>query len=239
MSIALIITALFITDSTYAGGDVGCDRRVLILAHASDHYVFPEDLYGIRLYKDGGKVSVIDKRDGPAAGMEIGLSRHWLSAPLDLSTSVVIKQAYKYDGIKDTLVGDGKEAVELRANWARGLPADGRLGFEMAYRYQADYSLDEYRYLLEYGFTATERSYFRVKLDGAGSVGKVAANTPGSGLSSECNYGKVEVVAGWNFGLERDRRLGRWDVELSYTNDIYGDSRKKDDGLQLGFTRVF
>lgn len=243
VSFALIFAGLFITDSTYAGGDSVCNRRALVLADTSDQYIPPEYVYGIRLYQGDVDVSVVDKSDGPAAGMEIGLRRHWLSelldSDVDLSTSIVIKQAYKYNLVKDTLIGDGKEALELRANWVRALPADGRLGFEMAYRYQADYSLDEYRYLISYGFTASERAYFRLKLDGVGSVGKLDNNTQDDGYLSECDVGQFEVVAGWNLGLERDRRLGRWDVELSYTNDIYGDSRQKDGALQLGFTRAF
>lgn len=241
MSTVLVFAGLFITDSTYAGGDSVCNRRALILAQSSEQYIPPEYVYGIRLYQGDANVSVVDKNDGPAAGMEIGLRRHWLSGyrDSDLSTSVVIKQAYKYDVIKDTLIGDGREALEFRANWAMALPVDGSLGFEMAYRYQSDYSLDEYYYLISYGFTASEHTYFRLKLDGAGSVGKLDTNAQNDGHSSECEFGQFEVVAGWNLGLERDRRLGRWDVELSYTNDIYGESSQKDGALQLGFTRVF
>lgn len=243
MSIALIFAGLFITDSTYAGGDSVCNRRASILAHTSDQYISPEYVYGIRLYQGDGNVSVVDKSDGPAVGMEIGLRRHWLSGLLDsdvdLSTSVVFKQAYKYDVVKDTLIGDGSEALEFRANWARALPADGRLGFEVAYRYQAGYWLDEYRYLISYGFTASEHAYFRLKLDGVGSVGKLDANTQNDGYLSECEFGQFELVAGWNLGLERDRRLGRWDVELSYINDIYGESSQKEGALLLGFTQVF
>lgn len=243
MSIALVFSALFITDSTYAGGDAVCNRRALILANTSDQYISSETVYGIRLYQGDGNISVVDESDGLAAGIEVGLRRHWLSGYLDsdfdLSTSIVVKQAYRYDDVKNTLVGDGREGLELQANLARNLSADGRLGFEMAYRYQADYSLDEYRYLISYGFTASERGYFRLKLDGVGSVGKLDTNAQNDGHSSECEFGQFEVVAGWNLGLDRDRRLGRWDVELSYINDIYGESSQKEGALQLGFTRVF
>lgn len=176
--------------------------------------------------------------------VEIGWRYQWQAEPFVLSTSVLAKLPYFYDKNDDLPRGNGQEDLEVRVLFGKSLYPYGYIGAELGYRYRNQAPADEYRYLLEYGFSATENLYFRTKLDGILSANN--ADEAGTGVNSgnlalgpEFDLGKLEYTLGWNFGKGRSNVPDRWGIELTYIDDIYGDNIIEGEAIQLGVTRVF
>lgn len=201
-------------------------------------------LYGSLLYQDIEQTMVSgESASGKGlADTELGLRYQWQVDPFVLSTSLLVKLPYLYDENDDLPLGNGQEDVEFRVLLGKSVYPYGYVGAEFGYRYRTGAPSDEYRYLLEYGFSANDNLYFRTKLDGTLSANNSDSTTDGSGnlsLGPEFDLGKFELTVGWNLGKNRERKLGRWGVELTYTREVYGDNTLEGDALQLGLTRVF
>ena len=171
--------------------------------------------------------------------VELGARYQWFSEPFVFSTSFLAKLPYLYDEEDELPLGNGQEDFEVRALIGKGLSRFGYFGIEVGYRLRTDEPSDEYRYLLEYGFSVNDNLYLRTKLDGIESVGNADSGGVEGNLSlaPEFDLGKLELTAGWNFGAKNDSE--RWGIEITYTDEIYGTDTLQGDSIQLGLTRTF
>ena len=174
--------------------------------------------------------------------LELAVKYQWDTEPFVLSTSFLVKLPWLYDEDDELPLGNGQVDYELKFLLGKSLNQFGYYGVELGYRYREDAPTDQYRYLLEYGFSATENLYFRTKLDAIKSVNNIDANAAQTdtnlSLASEFDLGKLELTAGWNFG-EANTNEPRYGIELTYTNEIYGENTLQGDGFQLALTKVF
>lgn len=200
-------------------------------------------IFGSLLYQD------IEQTDGSlntqsATGLgdlELGLRYQLTEGPNIFSVAYITKLPYLYDE-DDTLPrGNGQVDHEFRLLYGRSLHPYGYIGVEAGYRLRNGNPSDEYRYLVEYGFSATKNLYFRTKLDGIESARNADSVTTGAGnlsVTPEFDLGKFELTVGWNF----DKKSGsdsQWGLELTYNKDLYGTNALDGDGFQLGLTRVY
>lgn len=201
-------------------------------------------VYGQLLYQsleqtDANNVKQTNDGFGDA---EIGIRYQWQADPFVLSTSFLAKLPYLYDEDEDLALGNGQEDYELRVLLGKSLNQYGYLGAEFGYRYRSSAPSDEYRYLIEYGFSVNENLYLRTKLDGVLSVENADSdsgssdNTANLSVVPEFDSGKWELTAGWTFDSSSKNK---WGLELTYTKDIYGKNTLEGDSIQLGLTRVF
>lgn len=169
---------------------------------------------------------------------EVGIKYQWQANPFVVSTSFLIKTPFLYN--KDDGLGNHQTDYEAKVLIGKSLNEYGYFGAEVGYRLRQGDPSDEYRYLLEYGFNANENLYFRTKLDGILSANNSEASAVNnSNLSNpfEFDSGKLELTAGWSF--DKSSSLKGYGVELTYTNEIYGDNILKGDRFEIGFTKVF
>jgi len=198
-------------------------------------------IYGSLLhqsYTQEDTVTGISEAEG-FADTEIGIRYQWQANPFVLSTSFLVKTPFLYE--EDDGLGNAQEDYEAKVLIGKGLDEYGYFGIEMGYRLRTGAPSDEYRYLIEYGFNITENAYFRTKLDGILS----AENSDDSGLILNTNLsnpleydsGKLELTTGYNFN--KNSGLKGFGVELTYTQEIYGNNILEGDSIQVGITKVF
>jgi len=169
---------------------------------------------------------------------EIGIRYQWQANPFVVSTSFLIKTPFLYDA-GDGL-GNHQYDYEAKILIGKSLNEYGYFGTEFGYRLRQGAPSDEYRYLFEYGFSATENIYFRTKLDGilsANNADNVTANTGNLSNPFEFDSGKLELTGGWSF--DKSSALNGFGVEFTYTREIYGDNILEGDRFELGLTKVF
>lgn len=200
-------------------------------------------LFGSLSYQD---LEQTDSSDVATTGngfsdLELGVKYQWQAEPFVLTTSLLVKLPYLYDENKPLPTGNGQEDVEFKVLVGKSLYPYGYLGVEAGYRYRADAPSDEYRYLVEYGYSFNKNVYVRTKLDGILSA-KNADDAPLSQTGSlllvpEFDLGKLEMTVGYNF--DSNRGGSQWGLEFTYTDEIYGDNALQGETFSLGITRVF
>lgn len=169
---------------------------------------------------------------------EIGIRYQWQANPFVVSTSFLVKTPFLYD--EDDGLGNHQTDYEAKVLIGKSLNEYGYFGAEFGYRLREGDPSDEYRYLIEYGYSVNENLYLRTKLDGILSANNSEAVTQNTGNLSnpfEFDSGKLELTAGWNFS--KHSALKSYGVELTYTREIYGDNILKGNRFELGFTKVF
>lgn len=169
---------------------------------------------------------------------EIGIKYQWQANPFVVSTSFLIKTPFLYDA--DDGLGNDQTDYEAKVLIGKSLNEYGYFGAEFGYRLRQGDPSDEYRYLLEYGFSVNDNLYFRTKLDGILSANNSDVSTENTtNLSNpfEFDSGKLELTGGWNF--DKNSSLKGYGVELTYTREIYGDNILKGNRFELGLTKVF
>jgi protein XagA len=202
-------------------------------------------IYGTLLHQkleqtDASNISRIANGFGDT---EVGVKYQWWADPFVFSSSFLAKLPFLYHANEDFPLGNGKEDYELKMLIGKSLNAYGYLGLELGYRLRTGPATDQYRYLLEYGFSIGKNLYLRTKLDGILNAEKSEVSTTtdanGVNLSVSPGYdlGKLELTAGWSF--DKDQNGRQWGVELTYTPDIYGKNTLKGQTVQLGLTRVY
>lgn len=170
--------------------------------------------------------------------VDIGLRYQWQADPVVISTSFLVKTPFLYDA-KDGL-GNDQTDYEARILIGKSLNEFGYFGAEVGYRLREGDPSDEYRYLLEYGFNASENVYFRTKLDGilsANNATAVISNNENLSNPLEFDSGKLELTAGWSF--DKSTSLDGYGVEFTYTREIYGDNILQGNRYELGLTKTF
>jgi hypothetical protein len=169
---------------------------------------------------------------------EIGIRYQWQADPFVLSTSFLVKTPFLYDA--DDGLGNNQTDYEAKVLIGKSLNKYGYLGAELGYRLRTGDPSDEYRYLLEYGFNASENLYFRTKLDGilsANNSDSATFNSENLSNPFEFDSGKLELTSGWAF--DANSALKGYGAELTYTREIYGDNILKGNRFELGLTKVF
>jgi len=197
-------------------------------------------LFGSVLYQEYDQEDTetgLSSADG-LGDAEIGVRYQWQANPFVLSTSFLVKTPFLYDS--DDGLGNNQHDYEAKVLIGKSLNEYGYLGAEVGYRLRNGAPSDEYRYLIEYGFSATKNLYFRAKLDAILSVENadtvVSENTD---LSNplEFDAGKLELTSGWSF--DDSSALKGYGLEFTYTREIYGDNILKGNRFELGLTKVF
>jgi hypothetical protein len=150
---------------------------------------------------------------------------------LVLSTAWLLKLPYAYPRYGDLSLGNGQVDAEGRLLLGYGLGPYGYLGAELGYRYRAGAPADEFRYLLEYGFNATEKLYLRAKYDGI--VGQKNSSSPNTAatnptLNLEFDLTKLEVTSGWKLGKNSA-------AEFSVTRNTSGSNALRGDNYSLAW----
>jgi len=129
-----------------------------------------------------------------------------------------VPEAYDADDIPP--VGNGQYDFEVRALYGKSLyPKPFYYGLEGGYRVRAEEPSDEWKYLVEVGYTASDTVYLRTKLDGTMSA-KNADDIPSGPtgnptLAPDFDLGKLELTAGYT--IKKDMYL-----EFTWTPTIYG-----------------
>ena len=171
---------------------------------------------------------------------EIGIRYQWQANPFVVSTSFLIKTPFLYDA-EDGL-GNHQNDYEAKILIGKSLNEYGYFGAELGYRLRQGDPSDEYRYLFEYGFNATDNLYFRTKLDGILSANNSDASAVSVNMGNlsnpfEFDSGKLELTGGWSF--DKNSALKGYGVEVTYTREIYGDNILEGNRFELGLTKVF
>jgi len=171
---------------------------------------------------------------------ELGLKVQWLEQPLVVSTSFLAKLPYLYDKNGVLPRGNGQEDYEFRLLAGRSLNKYGYLGAEAGYRFRTGSASDEYRLLLEYGFSVNDNMYLRTKLDSIISAdnGNTINNNANLSMTPAFDLTKVELTAGWTFNNANSSKY-TWGTEVTYRRDLAGENTLKGHALEIGLTSVF
>lgn len=170
--------------------------------------------------------------------VDLGLRYNFINEPFVFSVQGLFKAPFLYDEDADLPLGNGQIDVEGRALIGKSLGRLGYFGLEAGYRFRADDPVDEFRYLVEYGFDITEASYFRTKLDGTIGLGDVdptvvdIANLANPSLPLAFDLGKLEYTLGYKFSK-------RWSAEVTGTTNIYGDNTLRGTNVQFAIVGQF
>lgn len=198
-------------------------------------------IYGTVLYQDLEQVDSagVATSSSGFGDVELGYRYQWQAAPFVLSTAIVAKLPYLYDDSDALPRGNGQEDLEFRVLIGKSLDEYGYFGAEFGYRLRFEAPSDEYRYLLEYGYSVTDNFYLRTKLDGTLSANNADGTGTGSNLSitPEFDLGKLELTAGWTFGTGNQKE--KWGLEFTYREDLYGDNTLQGDGIEVGIFKIF
>ena len=197
-------------------------------------------IYGSLLYQDLQQIDAtgVATRSAGFGDTEIGLRYQWQANPFVLSTAIVAKLPYLYDETDALPRGNGQEDLEFRVLIGRSLNEYGYFGVEFGYRFRTGAPSDEYRYLLEYGYSVTDDFYLRTKLDGTLSASNADSVGTSSNLSitPEFDLGKLELTAGWTFG--DGGKKGKWGFEITYRDDLYGNNTLQGDGIEVAIFKI-
>ncbi len=156
------------------------------------------------------------------------------------STVVSIQGLFKlpkaYNEDRALPLGNGQVDFEGRLLFGKSFyPLPFYFGAEAGYRIRFEEPSDEFKYLIELGFSVTDNFYLRTKLDGSISMQNADDTTTAEGtptLSSEFDLGKLELSAGYSL----NKKLG---VEFTYTPDLYGENISSGRNLQLAMIYMF
>ena len=237
-------------------GEYGLAEKVTLFSsiaykNLKSHLKFIED----------SRLTSSTKRYHGFGDLELGLKYGLLKEPVVLSCQFLTKTAWFYDRDEEAPPGNNQNDYELKLLMGKSLwPFPGYWGLELGYRWRTDNPSDEYRYLLEFGISITDKISFRIKLDGIKSVKN--ANLPadlepfvGSYIDEESGQVIKEVfepsaaamTANPSLGLQYDlakleltmaaQVTKRWSCEFTYTNYPYGENIA--DGDQYSFAVVY
>lgn len=169
--------------------------------------------------------------------VDLGLRYNLINGPFVFSVQGLFKAPFLYDEDADLPLGNGQIDVEGRALIGKSLGKLGYFGLEAGYRFRADDPVDEFRYLVEYGFDLSKSAYFRTKLDGTLGLGTIddtvdISNAANPSLPLAFDLGKLEYTLGYK--LDK-----RWSVEVTGTSNIYGQNTLRGTAVQFAIVGQF
>ena len=169
--------------------------------------------------------------------VDLGLRYNFFTAPFVFSVQGLFKAPFLYNEDADLPLGNGQIDVEGRALIGKSLGRLGYFGLEAGYRFRADAPVDEFRYLVEYGFDVTDDLYLRTKLDGTLGLADIddvnnASNVANPSLPLAFDLGKLEYTAGYKL-------TKTWSVEVTGTTNIYGENTLRGTNVQFAVVGQF
>ena len=173
--------------------------------------------------------------------IDVGLRYRLIDGPVIVSVQGLFKAPYLYSDDSELPLGNGQEDFEGKLLFGKSFGALGYGGLEVGYRVRTDNPVDEFRFLVEYGFDVNERTYLRTKLDGihAASSSDVATGAQGALVNAvnpqlplEFDLGRLEYTAGYKF---TDTVAG----EITGTTAVYGDNTLKGTNIQVALVATF
>ena len=173
-----------------------------------------------------------DSPTGPLASsgigdIDLGARYNLYNGPKGVfSTQGLIKVPEAYDTDDSVPLGNGQYDYELRMLYGNSSLYPLYYGVEFGYRWRAQAPSDEWKYLLEVGYTLNPKFYVRTKLDGTYSVrnGAMALDVSGNPtLSTEFDLGKAEFTVG--YVIRKELMIeGSWTPTAYGKNTAYGDT---------------
>ena len=173
--------------------------------------------------------------------VDVGLRYRLIDGPVIVSVQGLFKAPYLYSDDSELPLGNGQEDFEGKLLFGKSFGALGYGGLEVGYRVRTDDPVDEFRFLVEYGFDVNERTYLRTKLDGIHAASSSDAATGAQGalvnavnpqLPLEFDLGRLEYTAGYKF---TDTVAG----EITGTTAVYGDNTLKGTNIQFAIVSSF
>jgi len=170
--------------------------------------------------------------------IDLGLKYRVIDGPVIVSVQGLFKAPYLYDEDSELPLGNGQEDFEGKVLFGKSFGELGYGGLEVGYRVRTEDPVDEFRYLVEYGFDLNDKTYLRTKLDGihAASSSDVDTLTAASAINPqlplEFDLGRLEYTAGYKIN-------DRFAAEITGTTAIYGDNTLKGTNIQFAIVSSF
>ena len=170
--------------------------------------------------------------------IDLGLKYRLVDGPVIISVQGLFKAPYLYSEDSELPLGNGQEDFEGKLLFGKSFGPLGYGGLEVGYRVRTDDPVDEFRFLVEYGFDLSEKAYLRTKLDGihAASSSDVEFATVETALNPqlplEFDLGRLEYTAGYKIN-------DTFAAEITGTTAIYGDNTLKGTNIQFAIVSSF
>lgn len=184
--------------------------------------------------------------------IDLGLKYRLIDGPVIVSVQGLFKAPYLYDEDSELPLGNGQEDFEGKLLFGKSFGSLGYGGLEVGYRVRTEAPVDEFRFLVEYGFDLNEKTYLRTKLDGIHAAssadaiadGDITVPVDGSILTTgaaallnpqlplEFDLGRLEYTAGYKFS-------DNFAAEITGTTAIYGDNTLKGTNIQIALVSSF
>ncbi len=194
-------------------------------------------LFGSAAFKSISRTDFGVEVDNEGIGdVDIGLRYNFYDGDFVFSGQFAFKAPYLYSENAALPLGNGQEDFEFRLLFGKGLGKFGYVGLEAGYRFRVGDPVDEFRYLIEYGFNPTDNVYLRTKLDGTlnaqsgNNLDSTQSANPALPLAFE--VGKLEATAGYQI----DKNFA---AEFTFTSNIYGDNTLDGNNYQLAVVYSF
>ena len=172
--------------------------------------------------------------------IDVGLRYRLIDGPVIVSVQGLFKAPYLYSEDAELPLGNGQEDFEGKLLFGKSFGELGYGGLEVGYRVRTEDPVDEFRYLVEYGFDLNDRTYLRTKLDGIHAATSAdvddAVLTPAAALNPqlplEFDLGRLEYTAGYKIN-------DTIAAEITGTTAIYGDNTLKGTNIQFAIVSSF
>ena len=185
--------------------------------------------------------------------IDLGLKYRLINGPVIVSVQGLFKAPYLYSTNSELPLGNGQEDFEGKLLFGKSFGDLGYGGLELGYRVRTDDPVDEFRFLVEYGFDVSDSVYLRTKLDGIHAAQSsnieegfepIADNpldndspflvtTPlNPQLPLEFDLGRLEYTAGYKFA-------DGFAAEITGTTAIYGDNTLSGTNIQFAIVSSF
>lgn len=168
--------------------------------------------------------------------VDVGLKYNLSDGPFVVSVQGLVKAPIFYSEDASLPLGNGQFDLEGRLLVGKSLNKLGYFGVEVGYRYRAEEPVDEFRYLVEYGFNLNDSLYARAKLDGILAIGSAnvadTANPLNPSLPLEFDLGRLETTAGYKF-------TDKFAFEFTAAQNLYGDNTLRGTTFQFALVGQF
>lgn len=170
--------------------------------------------------------------------IDLGLKYRLVDGPVIISVQGLFKAPYLYSENSELPLGNGQEDFEGKLLFGKSFGELGYGGLEVGYRVRTEDPVDEFRYLVEYGFDLNDRTYLRTKLDGIHAASSsddefvTAAAAVNPQLPLEFDLGRLEYTAGYKLN-------DTFAAEITGTTAIYGDNTLKGTNVQFAIVSTF
>ena len=180
--------------------------------------------------------------------IDLGLKYRLINGPVIVSVQGLFKAPYLYDENSELPLGNGQEDFEGKILFGKSFGDLGYGGLELGYRVRTEDPVDEFRFLVEYGFDLSEDVYLRTKLDGIHAAGSSDILDANAGVDTDSPF-FVEAALNPQLPLEFD--LGRLEytagykindkfaAEITGTTAIYGDNTLSGTNIQFAIVSQF